>query len=169
MSETDRATITIPPGRTEDPHGWLWRLLFEEVDRSLAEAIEEGDRVEVAGRLWENVVAGTAWVRRDRSGLSRQEPDTWLSDLVDAEAERHIALSADLDTTLAADDVFVLQKAARPREERQANIRVLLWLYLGSGWIRVTEEWDRIVFWDPASSEFVPYSPELNLTYVRLF
>jgi PAS domain-containing protein len=169
MSETDRPSIAIPPGRTEDPHGWLWRLLFEEVDRRLAEALEEADRVAVAGGLWEDVVAGTAWVRRDRGGLSRREPDTWLSDLVDAEAERHISLSADLDSTLDANHVFVLNKAARPREERQANIRLLLWRYLSSGWIRVTEEQDRIVFWDPASSEFVPYSPELNLTYVRLF
>jgi len=169
MSETDRATIIIPPGRTEDPHGWLWRLVFEEVERSLADALEEGNRVEVAGRLWEGVVVGTVWVRRDRGGLSRQEPDTWLSDLVDAEAERHLAFSADLDSTLDADHAFVLNKAARPREERQTNLRMLLWQYLGSGWIRVTEEQDRIVFWDPASSEFVPYSPELNLTYVRLF
>jgi hypothetical protein len=168
MSKAQEARVVSLPARTDDPHGWLWRVIFAEADRRLEAQEGSGDRVAVAAGLWEGIVAGRIWVRRDRSGLSFDEPDAWLSHLVDAEAERHLLLSDGLDHTLPSDDPFVVSKTLRPRTERQANISLMIWCYLSNGWVRVAERPDQILFWDPTTGAFVTFSHELNLTYVKV-
>lgn len=43
-----------------------------------------------------------------------------------------------------------------------------LWTWLASGWARVTDDRSDVLFWDPYSMSFVPWTAELHLSYDRL-
>ncbi len=154
------------PARTEGPHCWLWRLLYRTAEAELPAHADPGRRTRAAGLLWDRVVAGSLSVRRDRSGVT-EEADPWLSDLVVAEARRHVALSARLDRGRDADG-HLRAKADRPPTERVDAIGQLIWVQLGNGWARVAEDEDAILFWDPETSTFVSFDLELSATYARL-
>jgi hypothetical protein len=157
------------PARNEGPHSWLWCLVYVEVDQGSPPPADAVARTQAAGWLWEQLVAGRVWVRRDRSGLSVEGPDPWLGDLVATEAERHLVVSSELDASVAPDDPRRLAKRARPSEERVRAISFYLWRQLGSGWARVADDDDVILFWDPRQGEFVPFSLALSNAYVALF
>lgn len=161
--------VTALPARCDGPHCWLWRLLYEEAERRLIEGRAAGDRIQLVGHIWESIVDGALWVRRDRSGVREDQPDPWLRELVLAEARRHVELSARLDRAVAAYHPDRKAKDGRPIEERVTAISLFLWRLLGNGWARVADEEDALVFWDPRSSSFVPFSLELSRAYVSRY
>jgi hypothetical protein len=157
------------PARTQGPHSWLWRLLFAEAEKRTSPSGVNGTATDAAAWLWQGVVMGVLWVRGDRTGFAFDEPDLWLPRLVDDEVERHLLISEEMEASLEPDDPRRLVDTQRPLEERRTAIGRVIWQYLGSGWARVDEEEDRILFWDPVWLRFTPFTAELSLEYAGLF
>jgi hypothetical protein len=156
------------PARPEGPHCWLWLLLYQEAGRAFPISEDARTRTQAAGRLWERVIDGSMSIKRDRSGLN-EEADPWLSEVVEAEARRHLELSAQLDDL--RDDLADVRgaKAMRPIDERSQAVGQFIWRQLGNGWARVAEGEDAILFWDPDAAGFVPFSLGLSARYAELF
>lgn len=178
MSGTTSKAMNLPP-RREGPHAWLWRLLYREAELLVSRSSAAGDPDEAAEWLWRGVASGWVWIRRDRSGISWAEPDPWLRELVAAEAERHRALGdSRTPNGSGSDDEAAIgppaagptgPAASRPTQERIAVIAGHIWRYLASGWARVSDHEDTILFWHPTIRRFVPFTADLEADYRRLF
>jgi hypothetical protein len=57
----------------------------------------------------------------------------------------------------------------RAREERRAVVAGHIWRYLATGWARIADEEDRVLFWHPDKKQFMPFTRELEADYRRLF
>ena len=87
------------------------------------------------------------------------EPLCWLKVLVRVEAEHQI----EVWDVLHLDD-----PDPEDWEMRRAGVESHLWTWLTSGWARVTDDRDAVLFWNPETLAFEPWTAELYLTYDRI-
>ncbi|MCL5942511.1 MAG: hypothetical protein M1325_03180 [Actinobacteria bacterium] len=160
-------TLTLP-ARHEGPHAWLGRLVRADAERRLARGHSVGITLAALTQAeWDWLKNGWCWARPDRTRLTFDEPNDYLDTLVARHAEKHLAVSDQLDASLPADHPARLEKAARPREQRLAALRAAIWAHLAHGFCRIEDDGDDIVWWHLTKETFVPFDADYNLAYVE--
>jgi hypothetical protein len=86
-------------------------------------------------------------------------PHCWLKRLVRAEAERSIEVTNALNVAAGS------EPEEGEWEMRRAGVEAHLWTWLTSGWARVADDCSGLLFWNPFTLVFVPWTAELHLLY----
>jgi hypothetical protein len=158
-------SITLP-ARDEGPHSWLGRLVRQDAERRLAAGLDRSTPpAELAQTEWDWLRRGWAWAKPDRSALTLDVPNRYLADIVAQHAERHLAISSELDRTLPEDHPARLAKAERPVEVRLAAIRAAIWAHLTHGFCRIADDSDEILWWHLLEERFVSFDATYQMEY----
>lgn len=99
---------------------------------------------------------------QDRCGLRRHAPEPRFNDLV--EAERHLAMGDGRRTQseVESEEGWEAQTSPTPNPracgERRSVEAGRIRRYLATGWARIADEEDRVLFWHPDKGQFVPFT-----------